>query len=153
MSLIDTKEMLCKAQKEHYAVGAFNAENMEMVQAIIEAAEEMNSPVIIQTTPSTITYADTNMFYGMVHAIAKDARVPVALHLDHGDSFDLCQQAVLSGYTSVMIDGSKLPFEENIDICARVVAMAVTKGKSVEAELGTIGGKEDSTVVYDKDAL
>lgn len=153
MSLIDTREMLKKAQKEHYAVGAFNAENMEMVQAIIEAAEELNSPVIIQTTPSTITYADTDMFFGMAHAKAKNAKVPVALHLDHGSSFELCEQALQSGYTSVMIDGSKLSFEENINICKRVVEIAKKVNQPVEAELGTIGGKEDSTVVLDKDAL
>ena len=153
MSLVDTREMLKKAQKEHYAVGAFNAENMEMVQAIIEAAEELNSPVIIQTTPSTITYADTDMFFGMAYAKAKNAKVPVALHLDHGNSFELCDQALQSGYTSVMIDGSKLSFEENIDICKRVVEIAEKVNKPVEAELGTIGGKEDSTVVLDKDAL
>lgn len=153
MPLVDTREMFEKAQKGKYAIGAFNAENMEMVQAIVEAAEELNSPVMIQTTPSTLQYADTDIFFGMVNAAAKNAKVPVALHLDHGNSCELCEQALRSGYTSVMIDGSKLPFEENVALCAKVVETAHAAGKSVEAELGTIGGKEDSLVVLDKDAL
>lgn len=153
MPLVDTREMFEKAQKGKYAIGAFNAENMEMVQAIVEAAEELNSPVMIQTTPSTLQYADTDIFFGMVNAAAKNAKVPVALHLDHGNSYELCEQALRSGYTSVMIDGSKLPFEENVALCAKVVETAHAAGKPVEAELGTIGGKEDSLVVLDKDAL
>lgn len=153
MPLVNTRKMLKKAQEGHYAVGAFNAENMEMVQAIIEAAEELDAPVIIQTTPSTITYADTDMFYGMVHARSKESRIPVALHLDHGNSYELCEQSLQSGYTSVMIDGSKLAFGDNIGVCKKVTEAAHKVDKPVEAELGTIGGKEDSTVVSDKDAL
>ena len=141
MSFVTTKEMLLDAQKNGYAVGAFNAENMEMVQAIVAAAENMNSPVIIQTTPGTLKYAPPKVFAGMVSRLARDAKVPVALHLDHGSSYELCETCAQEGYTSLMIDGSLLPFEENIALTRRVVAMAC--GLPVEAELGTVGGKED----------
>lgn len=141
MPFVTTKEMLLDAQKNGYAVGAFNAENMEMVQAIVAAAENMNSPVIIQTTPGTLKYAPPKVFAGMVSRLARDAKVPVALHLDHGSSYELCETCAQEGYTSLMIDGSLLPFEENIALTRRVVAMAC--GLPVEAELGTVGGKED----------
>ncbi len=142
MAYVTTREMLTRARKEHWAVGAFNAENMEMVQAIIAAAEKMRSPVMIQTTPGTLKYADPMIFAGMVSRMAAAATVPAALHLDHGNSFELAEYCVNQGYTSVMIDGSLLPFEENIALSRRVVDMA---GEiPVEAELGTVGGKEDS---------
>lgn len=143
MPLVTSKQMLLDAQKGGYAVGAFNAENMEMVKAIIRAAEELKAPVMIQTTPSTVKYASLAMFVGMVAAEARDASVPVCLHLDHGSSFELAVQAVKEGYTSVMIDGSKLPFEGNIDVSARVVSVAHPNHIPVEAELGKVGGKED----------
>lgn len=143
MPLVTSKKMLLDAQKGGYAVGAFNAENMEMVKAIIKAAEELKAPVMIQTTPSTVKYASLAMFVGMVAAEARDAGVPVCLHLDHGSSFELAVQAVKEGYTSVMIDGSKLPFEGNIDVSRRVVSVAKPNGIPVEAELGKVGGKED----------
>jgi len=143
MPLVTSKQMLLDAQKGGYAIGAFNAENMEMVKAIIKAAEELKAPVMIQTTPSTVKYASLQMFVGMVAAEARDAKVPVCLHLDHGSSFELAVQAVKEGYTSVMIDGSKLPFEENIDVSARVVSVAHPNNIPVEAELGKVGGKED----------
>ena len=106
MPLTTTVSMLRKAQEQGFAVGAFNVENMEMAQAIISAAEELRAPVILQTTPSTVRYAGTGMYAAMVAALAQEATVPVAMHLDHGDSFALCAQALRSGYTSVMIDGS-----------------------------------------------
>ena len=143
MPLVTSKQMLLDAQKGGYAVGAFNAENMEMVKAIIKAAEELKAPVMIQTTPSTVKYASLEMFVGMVAAEARSASVPVCLHLDHGSSFELAVQAIKEGYTSVMIDGSKLPFEGNIDVSARVVAVAHPNNIPVEAELGKVGGKED----------
>ena len=143
MPLVTSKQMLLGAQKGGYAVGAFNAENMEMVKAIIKAAEEVKAPVMIQTTPSTVKYASLAMFVGMVAAEARDAAVPVCLHLDHGSSFELAVQAVKEGYTSVMIDGSKLPFEGNIDVSAQVVSVAHPNHIPVEAELGKVGGKED----------
>ena len=146
MPLVTSKQMLTDAQKGGYAVGAFNAENMEMVKAIIRAAEELKAPVMIQTTPSTVKYASLEMFVAMVAAEARNASVPVCLHLDHGSSFELAVRAVKEGYTSVMIDGSKLPFEENIDVSARVVSVAHPNGIPVEAELGKVGGKEDDLV-------
>jgi tagatose 1,6-diphosphate aldolase GatY/KbaY len=135
--------MLLDAQKGGYAVGAFNAENMEMVKAIIAAAEEVKAPVMIQTTPSTVKYASLEMFVAMVAAEAKNAAVPVCLHLDHGSSFELAVRAVKEGYTSVMIDGSKLPFAENIEVSRRVAEVAHPNNIPVEAELGKVGGKED----------
>ncbi len=141
MPFVTTGEMMKQAQAGVYAVGAFNAENLEMVQAIIAAAEAENAPVIIQTTPGTLKYAGPECFAGLVNRLARDAKVPVALHLDHGNSYELAEKCAREGYTSLMIDGSKLPFEDNIAITCRVVAMAC--GLPVEAELGTVGGKED----------
>ena len=135
--------MLRNAQDQGFAVGAFNVENMEMAQAIISAAEELRAPVILQTTPSTVRYAGTGMYAAMVAALAQEATVPVAMHLDHGDSFALCAQALRSGYTSVMIDGSKLPLEENIALTYKVSEMCAAVGVPVEGEIGRVGGKED----------
>ena len=148
MALVSSKEILMKAQQEGYAVGAFNAENMEMVQAIVAAAEELSSPVIIQTTPGSLQYADTDMFFGMVNAEAKKAKVPVALHRN---SAELCAKAILSGYTSIMIDGSKLAFSENVALTKKVVEFAHAMGVPVEGELGTVGGKEDTHEVKDSE--
>lgn len=145
MAIVTTNEMLRKAQKEGYAVGAFNVENMEMVQAVISAAEEMRAPVILQTTPSTLGYASENLFVNMIRAVGEKSRIPVAIHLDHGNSFALAVRAYRSGYTSIMIDGSKLPFEDNIALTKSVVAVCQSTGVPVEAELGCVGGKEDST--------
>ena len=142
MPFVNTKEMLKKAQEGKYAIGAFNAENMEMVQAILAAAEKMRAPVMIQTTPGTLKYADPMVFAGMVSRMAAAASVPAALHLDHGNSYDLAKYCVRQGYTSIMIDGSLLPFEENVALSRRVVEMA--GDLPVEAELGTVGGKEDT---------
>ena len=146
MPLVTSEKMLLDAQKRGYAVGAFNCENMEMVKAIIAAAEELRAPVMLQTTPSTIRYASLDMFAAMVAAEAKRATVPVCLHLDHGSSFELAVQAINAGYTSVMIDGSKLPFEENIAVSKRVADVAAAVGIPCEAELGKVGGKEDDLV-------
>ncbi len=143
MAYITTKEMLQKAQNGNYAVGAFNVENMEMAQAAISAAEELNAPIILQTTSSTLKYATPETFVGIVRALADKAKVPVALHLDHGDSFERSEACLNAGYTSIMIDGSHGTFEENIDVSAKVVAIAKEKNVPVEAELGKVGGKED----------
>ena len=145
MPLVTSKEMLLKAQGEGYAVCAFNAENMEMVQAIVAAAERLSSPVIIQTTPSTVDYAGLDYFYAMAAVAASAASVPVALHLDHGNSFALACRAIRAGYTSVMFDGSKYPFGENASLTAKVVELAKTVSIPVEGELGCVGGKEDDT--------
>lgn len=141
MAFVDTKQMLSKAREGKYAIGAFNAENMEMVQAIVAAAEAERAPVIIQTTPGTLKYADAMIFAGQASRLAAVASVPVALHLDHGSSYELAEYCVKQGYTSVMIDGSLLPFEENVALSRRTVEMA--GDTPVEAELGTVGGKED----------
>jgi tagatose 1,6-diphosphate aldolase GatY/KbaY len=143
MPLTTTDIMLKKAQAGHYAVGAFNAENMEMVQAIIAAAEELNAPVIIQTTPGTIHYASLNLYFSNVKAAAETAAVPVAMHLDHGDSFGLAMQALLTGYTSIMIDGSKEALEKNIALTKSVVDACKPNNIPVEGEIGKVGGKED----------
>lgn len=143
MPLINTRRMLLDAQKNRYAVGAFNVENMEMVQAVVAAAEELGAPAIIQTTPSTVKYGGGAMFAAMVRAAAENATAPIALHLDHGSSFELAAQGIRWGYNSVMIDGSALPFDENIALCGRVAAMTAPCGVTVEAELGVVGGKED----------
>ncbi len=143
MSLVTTTEMFKKAQEGNYAVGAFNVENLEMVMAVIEAAEELNSPVILQTTPSTVKYAGLDYYLANAKVAAERAKVPVAMHLDHGSSFELAAQAFRAGYTSIMIDGSHSSFEENIKISKAVVDMCKPAGIAVEAELGKVGGKED----------
>ena len=144
MALVTTKEMLLDAQKNGYAVGAFNVENMEMVQAVIEAAEKMKAPVIMQTTPSTVKYASTDYFYANAKAAAENAEIQAAIHLDHGSSFELAMKAFRSGYTSIMIDGSHGTLEENIAISKKVAEAVHPGGVPVEAELGKVGGKEDN---------
>ena len=143
MPLVTSEKMLKDAQKGGYAVGAFNAENMEMVKAIIKAAEELKAPVMIQTTPSTVKYGTLDTYAAIVAAEAKKASVPVCLHLDHGNSFELAVQAIKAGYTSVMIDGSHEDFEGNIAVSKKVADVAKAVGIPVEAELGKVGGKED----------
>lgn len=143
MPLVTSEKMLLDAQKGGYAVGAFNVENMEMVKAVIAAAEELNAPVMLQTTPSTVKYGTLETFAGIVKAEAAKASVPVCLHLDHGSSFELAVQAMKAGYTSVMIDGSHEDFENNIAVTKKVVDVAKAFGIPVEAELGKVGGKED----------
>lgn len=143
MSLVTTKELLLDAQKNGYAVGAFNVENMEMVQAVVAAAEELKSPVIMQTTPSTVKYADLAYFYANAKVAAEKATVPVVMHLDHGNSFELAMKAYRTGYTSIMIDGSHETFEENIRVSKAVADACHPGGVPVEAELGKVGGKED----------
>lgn len=144
MPLVTTLEMLKDAQQKHYAVGAFNIENMEMAQAVIAAAEAQRAPVIIQTTPGTLKYAKPATYAAIVTSLAKEATVPVAMHLDHGDSYELAVECLNAGYSSVMIDGSRLSFEDNIAQAAKVVAEAKKLGVPVEAELGKVGGKEDT---------
>lgn len=141
--LVTAKQLMLDAQKGGYAIGAFNVENMEMVQAVVSAAEELKSPVIIQTTSSTLKYASPEMFYANVAAAAKAASVPVVMHLDHGSSFQLAMQAFRAGYTSIMIDGSHSSYEDNIAVTKAVVDACHPAGVPVEAELGKVGGKED----------
>ena len=143
MPFVTTKEMLKDAQKSGIAIGAFNIENMEMAQAAVSAATETNRPIILQTTPSTLRYGSVTIFAGIVAGLAKKAPVPIALHLDHGSSFDMAKDALEAGYTSVMYDGSPFSFEENVQMTKKVVDAA--KNIPVEAELGSVGGKEDDT--------
>jgi len=153
MALVTVDELLFKAEKEGYAVGAFNANNMEIVQAILEAAKRENAPVIMQASQGAITYAGLDFITGMVRLAATASTVPVALHLDHGTDFDQVVKCIRSGFTSVMYDGSKLPLEENIAITRKVLDMTRPIGVSVEAELGKIGGTEDDVHVSEKDAM
>lgn len=147
MSFVTSKELLLEAQSGGYAVGAFNVENMEMVKAVIAAAEELKAPVILQTTPSTIKYGKIDTYAAMVRAEAKNAAIPAALHLDHGNSYELAIECMKGGYTSVMIDGSAMSFEDNVKLSAAVVEKAKGLGIPVEAELGKVGGKEDDLEV------
>ena len=141
--LVTAKELLTDAMKGGYAIGAFNVENMEMVMAVLAAAEAKNSPVIMQTTPGTIKFAGVDYYYANVRAAAERSKIPVVMHLDHGDSFARAMEAYRAGYTSIMIDGSKLSLEENIDLTKRVVDACHPGGVFVEGELGKVGGKED----------
>ena len=145
MSLVTSKEMLLKAQEGGYAVGAFNAENMEMVKAIIQAAEELKAPVMIQTTPSTVKYGTVETYAAIVAAEAKKASVPVCLHLDHG-SYEGCLKCVEAGFSSIMFDGSHYPIEENVAKTKELVKITREHGMSLEAEVGSIGGEEDGVI-------
>lgn len=143
MSFVTSEKMLLDAQKGGYAVGAFNVENMEMVMAVIAAAEELKAPLMLQTTPSTVKYAGLDMYLANVKTAAERASVPVCMHLDHGDSFNLAMKALRVGYSSIMIDGSHNVFEENIAVTKAVADACRPSGIPVEAELGKVGGKED----------
>jgi len=144
MPLVNTFDMLRKALKGHYAVGAFNANNMEIVQAIIEAAEMEKAPVILQASQGAIKYAGLDMIVAMVKNAAENASVPVALHLDHGTDLEQNIKCLRAGFTSLMYDGSKLPFDENVANTKIVVDMAHACGLAVEAEIGQIGKCDDS---------
>ncbi|MFS8540625.1 MAG: class II fructose-1,6-bisphosphate aldolase, partial [Tissierellales bacterium] len=150
--LVTGKELLDHANKNGYAVGAFNINNMEIVQAIIEAAEETNSPVILQASQGGIKYAGIEYITALGKVAAEKAKVPVALHLDHGTDFDQVMLCIRYGFTSVMIDGSKHPLRENIELTKKVVDVAHAVGVSVEAELGKIGGTEDDITVDELEA-
>ncbi len=143
MSFVTSEKMLLDAQKGGYAVGAFNVENMEMVMAVIAAAEELRAPLMLQTTPSTVKYAGLDLYLANVKTAAERASVPVCMHLDHGDSFELAMRALRVGYSSIMIDGSHSVFEENIAVTKAVADVCRPSGIPVEAELGKVGGKED----------
>lgn len=153
MALVPVNDLLLKAQSKGYAVGAFNANNMEIVQAIIEAAQLENSPVIMQASQGAISYAGLEFITGMVKIAAEASTVPVALHLDHGTDFAQVVRCIRSGFSSVMYDGSKLPLEQNIAMTRKVLEIARPIGVSVEAELGKIGGTEDDIHVSDKEAM
>lgn len=150
--LVSGKELFEAAKKGGYAVGAFNLNNMEILQAIIEAAEEENSPVFIQASQGALKYAGIDYIAGLAKTAAEKAKIPIALNLDHGTSFAQTVQCVRYGFTALMIDGSQLPFEENIAITKKVVEIARPNNISVEAELGKIGGTEDDITVSEHEA-
>ncbi|MCH3951066.1 MAG: class II fructose-1,6-bisphosphate aldolase [Acidaminococcus sp.] len=152
MPLVTSTEMFKKAYEGHYAVGAFNVNNMEIVQGIVDAAKEENAPLILQVSAGARKYAKHNYLIHLVQAALEDTDLPICLHLDHGADFDICKACVDGGFTSVMIDGSKLPFEDNIEVTKRVVDYAHNKGVVVEAELGKLAGVEDAVKVNTKDA-
>lgn len=144
MALVGTKEMLQKAQKGKYAVGAFNANNMEIIQAIVEASEEERSPVIIQASQGAIKYAGLDMIVAMVRSIAEKTSIPIALHLDHGTDYFQNILCLRAGFTSLMYDGSALPFDENVAMTKKVVEMAHVCNIPVEAEIGQVGKMDTS---------
>ena len=152
MALIGTKEMFAKALNSDYAVGAFNVNNMEIVQGITEAAAELNAPLILQVSKGARAYANPIYLKKLVEAAVEDTGLPICLHLDHGDSFETCKSCVDGGFTSVMIDASGKPFAENIEITRKVVEYAHDHGVVVEAELGTLAGVEDEVNVKAEDS-
>ena len=153
MPLVTTKEMFERSMKEHYAIGAFNINNMEFIQAITDAAEEAKSPVILQVSSSAIKYARMEYLIKMVEAAVETTTIPIALHLDHGPDFETCKKCIDAGFTSVMIDGSKYDFEENVALTKKVVDYAHEHGVTVEAELGKLAGIEDDVNVAANDAM
>ncbi len=147
MPLVNTKEMFQKAYEGGYAIGAFNVNDMEIVQGIVDACKELNSPVILQVSGSARKYARHAYLYNMVKAAVEETGLPIALHLDHGSSFELCKDCIDGGFTSVMIDGSHLPYEENVEVTRKVVEYAHARGVTVEGELGQLAGVEDEVSV------
>ncbi|NMM65342.1 tagatose bisphosphate family class II aldolase [Clostridium sp. P21] len=151
--LVTTKEMLAKAQKENYAVPAFNIHNLETLRVVVETAAELKSPVIVAGTPGTIEYAGGDYLVAIAETATKKHDIPIALHLDHFENIDKIKEYVNAGFTSAMIDASKEDFENNINTVKKVVEYAHAKGSVVEAELGKLGGVEDDLVVDEKDAM
>ncbi len=152
MPLVTTKEMFKKAYEGGYAIGAFNVNNMEIIQGITEAAKEVNAPLILQVSAGARKYANHTYLVKLVEAAIEETGLPIALHLDHGDSFELCKSCIDGGFTSVMIDGSHLPYEENIELTKKVVEYAHARGAVVEGELGRLAGVEDDVNVSAEDA-
>ena len=152
MPLVTTKEMFEKSMNEGFAIGAFNINNMEILQGIVDAAQRQNSPVILQASSGAIKYARIKYLMKMVEAAVEETTIPIAIHLDHGADFETCKVCIDNGFTSVMIDGSKYSFEENIEITKKVVEYAHERGVVVEAELGQLAGIEDDVNVSEADA-
>ena len=153
MTLVTTKDMFEKSMKEGFAIGAFNINNMEIIQGIVDAASENNSPVILQVSSSAIKYARMPYLLKMVEAAVETTNIPIALHLDHGPDFETCKECIDAGFTSVMIDGSKYNFEENVELTKEVVGYAHPRGVVVEAELGKLAGIEDDVNVSAEDSM
>ncbi len=152
MPLVTSKEMFKKAYEGGYAIGAFNVNNMEIIQGITEAAKEVNAPLILQVSAGARKYANHTYLVKLVEAAIIETGLPIVLHLDHGDSFELCKSCIDGGFTSVMIDGSHLPYEENIAVTKKVVEYAHDRGVVVEGELGRLAGIEDAVNVSAEDA-
>jgi fructose-bisphosphate aldolase class II len=152
MPLVTSTEMFQKAYKGGYAIGAFNVNNMEIIQGITEAAKEEKAPLILQVSAGARKYAKHVYLMKLIEAAIEDTDLPICVHLDHGEDFEVCKSCIDGGFTSVMIDGSKHPFEENIKITKQVVDYAHAKGVVVEGELGKLAGIEDAVNVSDKDA-
>lgn len=152
MALQNSREMFKKAYEGGYAIGAFNVNNMEIIQGITEAAAELDSPLILQVSKGARNYANHTYLMKLVEAAVQETDLPIVLHLDHGDSFELCKSCIDGGFTSVMIDGSSLPYEENIELTRRVVEYAHKYDVTVEGELGTLAGVEDEVNVDADDA-
>ncbi|MBQ4081903.1 MAG: class II fructose-1,6-bisphosphate aldolase [Clostridia bacterium] len=152
MPLVNTKEMFQKAYEGGYAIGAFNINNMEIIQGIVDACKELNSPAILQVSASARKYARPNYLLAMVKAAVEETGLPIALHLDHGPDFETCKDCIDGGFTSVMIDGSHLPYEENVAVTRKVVEYAHARGVTVEGELGQLAGVEDDVNVSAEDA-
>lgn len=152
MPLVNTREMFERAYKEGYAIGAFNVNNMEIVQGIVEAAKRQSSPIILQVSAGARKYAKHVYLMKLVEAAIEDSGLPIAVHLDHGEDFEICKSCIDGGFTSVMIDGSKYDFEENIRVTKEVVDYAHKFGVTVEGELGKLAGIEDDVNVSDEDA-
>ena len=152
MPLVNTKEMFQKAYEGGYAVGAFNVNNMEIIQGLTEAAKELNAPMILQVSAGARKYANHTYLVKLVEAAVEETGLPIALHLDHGDSFELCKSCIDGGFTSVMIDGSHLDYEDNIALTKKVVDYAHERGVTVEGELGQLAGIEDDVNVSAEDA-
>lgn len=147
MSLVNTKEMFKKAYEGKYAIGAFNVNNMEIIQGIMQAASELSSPVILQASSGARKYAGSLYLKKLVEAAVEENNISIALHLDHGDSFEICKNCIESGFTSVMIDGSSLEYEENIELTKKVSDYAHKYNVTVEGELGSLAGIEDEVSV------
>lgn len=152
MPLVTTKEMFEKSMEEWFAIGAFNINNMEIIQGIVDAAQKQNSPVILQASSGAIKYARIKYLMKMVEAAVEETNIPIAIHLDHGPDFETCKMCIDNGFTSVMIDGSKYSFEENVALTKKVVDYAHERGVVVEAELGQLAGIEDDVNVSEEDA-
>jgi len=153
MPLVSSKELFKKAYAGKYSLGAFNVNNMEIVQGIVEAAKEENAPLILQVSAGARKYARHEYLIHLVNAALETADLPIVLHLDHGEDFEICKSCVDGGFTSVMIDGSKHPFEENVALTKKVVDYAHAHGVTVEGELGKLAGVEDNISVSEKDAI
>lgn len=152
MGIVTSKEMFEKAQKGGYAIGAFNVNNMEIIQGITEGAKELNSPIILQVSAGARKYAKHNYLMHLIQAAVEDTDLSIVVHLDHGADFDICKKCIDGGFTSVMIDGSKYSFEENIALTKQVVEYAHPRGVVVEAELGKLAGVEDDVNVSEADS-